>query len=318
MAADGLNFTCATCHQTSSHDVPGSRYTPTAMDKGGAHIRGKSEGKNPATCVACHDSKPHKDGKNKHAARLNNHTEKLACQTCHIPAFARGGVATKMNWDWSTAGQMGPDGKPMVKKDDHGHAIYDSRKGDFVLGENVKPEYYWFNGGITYTLLGDKIEKGDKPVGINKIDGSASDGKSMIWPFKVMRGRQPYDAEYMTLITPHTAGPKSEGGYWTNFDWVRAAKQGMEATGAPFSGKVDFIDTEMYWPVAHMVASKDKSVGCNECHAKDGRLNGVKGIYIPGRDANPLIDKAAWLLALLTLAGVLVHAAIRIFAGKKH
>ncbi|MDP1606643.1 MAG: tetrathionate reductase family octaheme c-type cytochrome [Rhodocyclaceae bacterium] len=318
MAVDGLNFNCGTCHQTSSHDVPGSRYTPTAKDKGGAQIRGKSEGENPATCVACHDTKPHKAEKSKHAARLNVHAEKLACQTCHIPAFARGGVATKMSWDWSTAGQMDAEGKPIVKKDDHGNTLYESRKGDFVVAENVKPEYYWFNGGITYTLLGDKIEKGDKPVGINKIEGSATDGKSMIWPFKVSRGKQPYDPENHTLITPHTTGPKSGGGYWTNYDWDRAARQGMADAGAPFSGKIDFVSTEMYWPIAHMVAPKDKSVGCAECHAKDGRLAGIKGIYIPGRDANPLIDKAAWLLALLTLLGVLGHAAIRIFASKKH
>ena len=35
MDATGLDFTCATCHKTASHDVAGSRYTPTAMDKGG-------------------------------------------------------------------------------------------------------------------------------------------------------------------------------------------------------------------------------------------------------------------------------------------
>jgi octaheme c-type cytochrome (tetrathionate reductase family) len=318
MDVDGLNFSCATCHQTSSHDVPGSRYTPTAKDKGGRLIRGKSEGGNPATCVACHDTKPHKAEKSKHAERLNNHADKIACQTCHIPAFARGGVATKMSWDWSTAGQMDAEGKPIIKKDDHGHTIYESRKGDFVVAENVKPEYYWFNGDITYTLLGDKIEKSDKPIGINMIGGSATDGKSMIWPFKVSRGKQPYDPENKTLITPHTTGPKSGGGYWTNYDWDRAARQGMADSGAPYSGKVDFVSTEMYWPIKHMVAPKDKSVGCVECHAKDGRLAGIKGIYIPGRDANPLIDKAAWLLALLTLLGVLGHAAIRIFASKKH
>ncbi|WP_227842163.1 hypothetical protein [Vreelandella zhuhanensis] len=35
------------------------------------------------------------------ASRLNEHTRALACQTCHIPTFARGGVPTKMGWDWS-------------------------------------------------------------------------------------------------------------------------------------------------------------------------------------------------------------------------
>ncbi|MBI3186500.1 MAG: tetrathionate reductase family octaheme c-type cytochrome, partial [Gammaproteobacteria bacterium] len=112
MDVTGLDFSCGTCHKTSSHDVAGSRYTPTAMDKGGYHIPGKPDQGNPATCQACHGNTPHKvkamEVEN-HGARLNEHTAKLACQTCHIPAIARGGVATKLSWDWSTAGKMGED-----------------------------------------------------------------------------------------------------------------------------------------------------------------------------------------------------------------
>ena len=59
------------------------------------------------TCQSCHGQAPHKK-----EAKLNTHTSKIACQTCHIPAFARGDVPTKMEWDWSTAGKRGPDGKP--------------------------------------------------------------------------------------------------------------------------------------------------------------------------------------------------------------
>jgi len=76
-------------------------------DKGGAHMRGKEDKSNPATCQACHGLSPHKDSGM--AAKLNHHTDKIACQTCHIPAIARGGVATKMSWDWSTAGRQADD-----------------------------------------------------------------------------------------------------------------------------------------------------------------------------------------------------------------
>jgi octaheme c-type cytochrome (tetrathionate reductase family) len=316
MDAAGLDFTCGTCHKTSSHDVPGSRYTPTAQDKGGVHIRGKETKGNPATCVSCHGNAPHKESKE--AARLNTHTNKLACQTCHIPAYARGGVPTKLKWDWSTAGKLDKDGKQFSIKDDHGHVIYASHKGDFELGTNVKPEYRWFNGEVTYTLLGDKIERpNDGPVGINKINGSPNDGKSLIWPMKIMRGKQPYDPEYKTLVKPHTVG-NDDTGFWKNLNWEKAVETGMKAAGQPFSGKVDFIETEMYWPITHMVAPKDKAVGCNECHTKGGRLEGVEGIHLPGRDANRLVDKAGWALALLTLIGVLIHGAIRIVAARKH
>jgi hypothetical protein len=39
--------------------------------------------------------------------------------------------------------------------------------------------------------------------------------------------------------------------------------------------------TRMYWPVTHMVAPKEKSLTCNDCHGKNGRLDGVPGLKIP-------------------------------------
>jgi octaheme c-type cytochrome (tetrathionate reductase family) len=314
MDAVGLDFTCGTCHKGSSHDVAGSRYVPTAQDKGGAFIRGKEERRNPATCVACHDNAPHKSSAD-HAARLNHHAGKVACQTCHIPEYARGGVATKLVWDWSTAGKLDKDGKQFSVKDEHGHVVYASHKGDFVVGTNVKPEYRWFNGDVSYTLLDTKIEKSDKPVGINMINGSPTDGRSMIWPMKIMRGKQPFDPVNKTLITPHTAG-NDDTGYWKNLDWVKASATGMRTSGAPFSGQVDFVSTEMYWPITHMVAPKDKALGCVECHARDGRLKGLGGIYLPAQHRNELVDMAGWALVFMTLAGVLGHGFIRIIARR--
>jgi len=315
MDAEGLDFTCATCHKASNHDVDGSRYVPTAKDDKGARIPGKPDKGNHTTCVACHGNGPHKLGKQ--AARLNAHATKVACQTCHIPEFARGGVATKMTWDWSTAGQMGPDGKPMVKKDAKGHVIYDSKKGDFTLAENAKPEYAWFNGKVTYTLLGDKVDKSDGVTPINKLEGSANDGKSMIWPLKVFRGVQPYDPVNKTLVTPHTAG-MDDTAYWTNFGWEKAIATGMKVSGAPFSGEVDFVKTEMSWPITHMVAPKEKALGCVECHSDNGRLAGIDGVYLPARDRLGQLDRLGWGLALLTLLGVVGHGAMRMASrGRK-
>jgi octaheme c-type cytochrome (tetrathionate reductase family) len=312
MDAEGLDFTCGTCHKTSSHDVAGSRYTPTAKDDKGVQVRGKAGSGNPATCVACHDNAPHKK-----EARLNHHATKIACQTCHIPTYARGGVATKLTWDWSTAGKRDKDGKHIVLKDAKGRITYESRKGDFTLAENVKPEYAWFNGNVQYTLLTDKIEKSEQRTRINKMGGSPADGKSMIWPMKVFRGSQPYDPVNKTLITPHTAG-NDDTGYWKNLDWDKAIATGMKDSGAPWSGKVDFIKTEMSWPITHMVAPKEKAMGCVECHARDGRLTGIQGVYLPARDNNKLVDTAGWTIVLLTLLGVIGHGALRIVTARKH
>jgi len=312
MDALGLDFKCSTCHATTAHQVPGSRYNPTAKDTESALIRGKADERNPATCQACHGNAPHPATK----AKLNSHTNKIACQTCHIPTIARGGVATKLSWDWSTAGQLTPDGKPVIKKDADGHVVYHGKKGTFTYGANIPPEYVWFNGKVKYTLLGDKINVAEGFTPINHFEGSPDDGKSRIWPVKVFRGMQPYDAVNRTLVIPHTAG-NDDTAYWTNFNWEKAVTAGMQSVGAPFSGKVDFIKTEMMWPITHMVAPAEKALTCEECHSKNGRLQNIEGIYMPGRDANKLLNWAGWSLALLALIGVLIHGAIRIVTRNK-
>lgn len=312
MDALGLDFTCGTCHATSAHEVPGSRYMPTAAEGEGMLLRGKQDGRNPATCRACHGSEPH----NEAMENLNTHTRKIACQTCHIPTIARGGVATKMSWDWSTAGKLTPEGKPVVKKDESGHVVYHGKKGDFTYAANVAPEYTWFNGKVKYTLLDDKLDVQAEFTPINQFEGSPDDGKSRIWPVKVFRGTQPYDPVNKTLVIPHTAG-KDATAYWANFDWQKAIESGMAFAGRPFSGEVDFIRTQMTWPITHMVAPAENALACADCHTKDGRLQGIEGVYMPGRDSNRLLDMFGWTLALLALIGVLIHGAIRIVTRNK-
>ena len=313
MAADGSNFVCDTCHDTQGHQVPGSRYAPTAQDKGDALVRGKQDKRNPTTCQACHGQAPHKK-----IAKLNDHTDKVACQTCHIQRFARGGVPTKMSWDWSTSGKRAPDGKPLVVKNADSYEIYNGKKGDFVLAENVIPQYLWFNGKVKYTLRGDKIDTSSQPVHINHFEGSASDGKSLIWPVKVFRGKQAFDPENKTLVVTHLAG-EDDSAYWTNLNWTKAVAAGMASVNAPFSGKVDFIETDSSWPITHMVAPAKDALRCAECHAAGGRLEKVAGVYIPGRSSDHAgwLDTAGWALAVLTLLGVLGHGLARIVLSKR-
>jgi hypothetical protein len=86
----------------------------------------------------------------------------------------------------------------------------------------------------------------------------------------------------------------------------------MLSAGQPFSGKVDFIKTQMSWPITHMVAPAEHAVGCDECHSKNGRLDAIDGIYIPSRDASLRLDAIGWNVALLTLIGVVIHGLGRI------
>ncbi len=307
MDADGLNFACSTCHSSDQHAVAGSRYTPNANDTQGIDIPGKTDGGR-ASCQSCHGDVPHPGN-----AKLNDHTDKLACQTCHIPEYSRGDFASKEWWDWSTAGRLNADNTPLLKSDANDHEIYNSKKGDFQWESDVIPEYVWFNGTVDYTLLGDKIDP-DKVVPINSFRGNADDPDARIWPVKVMRGKQPYDARNMTLAVPHTTG---KDGFWKTFEWGPALAQGMAAAGAPFSGEYGFIETQMMWPITHMVSPKEQALDCVSCHAKNGRLEKVPGLYIPGRDAEPLIDMTGFIILALTLAGTVIHGVMRYITKNK-
>lgn len=311
MDASGLNFSCQTCHTTGGHEVAGSRYATKASDDRGIVVPGQAD-QNRATCESCHGSKPHPASANK---KLNTHTTKVACTTCHVPTFARGGRKTKTWWDWSTAGKKDENGKPIMKHDAQGYDTYNFKKGDFKWEADVVPEYHWFNGEIGFTLLGDPIDDSGI-VSINHIKGDYADSSSRIWPFKVMRGRQPYDTQQKILAVPHLFG-KDETAFWKNFSWDKALATGLMAKGKEFSGEYDFVETAYFWPITHMVAPKDKTLGCSDCHSRNGRLASLGGFYMPGRDRFDWLDTIGWLLVLGTLAGVLLHGLVRLLFSKQ-
>lgn len=311
MDIDGLNFSCQTCHTTGGHEIAGSRYATTAVDKEGIDVPGRTDNAR-ATCVSCHDTAPHGAAAN---SKLDEHVDKIACETCHIPTFARGGRKTKTWWDWSTAGRKDQHGKPLVIKDPQGYDTYNFKKGDFRWEANVAPEYRWYNGRIDFSTLGEKIDD-TGVVSINRLNGSYDDPDSRIWPFKVMRGRQPYDTVNKVLAVPHLFGKDSEA-YWKSFDWGRAIKAGLAATGQEFSGEYDFIETEYFWPVTHMVAPKEEALSCQSCHSRDGRMAELKGFYMPGRDRFEWLDLGGALVVLGTLGGVSLHGLARLVASRR-
>lgn len=309
MGVDGLNFSCATCHMGPAHDIQGSRYTTVAKDTHGIDIPGHDDHSR-ATCESCHGSTPHDRTINN---KINEHSDKVACTTCHIPRFARGGVPSKIWWDWSTAGKMDENGKQINRKNDQGYVEYVTKKGSFIWDENIIPEYAWYSGNIRFRQLDEKINP-DQVVAINEFTGSYDDPNARIWPFKVMYGKQPYDKGNNTLVITHLFGKDKEA-YWKSFSWQTAIQAGMDAAGAPFSGEYGFIDTTMHWPLAHMIAPKEEALSCEACHSRNGRLQHLTGFYMPGRDYQPWLDFIGWLIVLATLVGVLLHGLGRIVLG---
>jgi len=306
MTTEGENMTCVECHVTENHKITGKVYALS------------SENQDRVTCEQCHTDKPHEDN------ILDDHICRIACQTCHIPYYAKAN-STKMIWDWSTAGELDHDGHAMHENDEDGNHKYLSIKGTFIWADHVTPEYFWFNGIANHQLITDQIES--VPVQMNTLDGAYLDkgscqktnAPSKIWPVKVHRGRQIYDPVNNTLIQPKLWDKEAgQGAYWVDFDWQIASQKGMEYLDLPYSGEYDFVETEMYWPLNHQVAPKEQSLSCKECHVRSGgRLESLGDFYLPGRDYKAGIDALGVLLIVAALSGVIIHGVCRIVSGKK-
>lgn len=231
------NFQCIDCHKTQKHEIQGRAYSVGIDHQGGID------------CIDCHKEHLHSD------SRINTHIKSVSCQACHIPTFAKK-VATKTDWDWSKAGDQ-------KRKDDQHH--YLKIKGEFIYNANITPSYLWFNKTVSRYLLGDLIDP-TKRTDLNRPRGSISDPTAKIWPFKIHDAKQIYDTQNKYFMSPVTAG---EGGFWSEFNWDKALRLSTPITGLDYSGKYDFAESRMYWPISHMVVPARKALNCNDCHGEN-------------------------------------------------
>ncbi|GFO53085.1 cytochrome c [Geomonas sp. Red276] len=246
-------LTCESCHQAANHDVKGEAISVSF-----------SSGPRAMACMNCHKGRIHP------SQALNNHLKRVACQTCHIPRYART-IPTMTSWDWSTAGK---DLKPEeIKKDSFGKELYRKDRGSLTYGKDLVPTYFWYNGQVDKIRPGDKIDP-TRTVWITAPRGERSDPDARIFPFKIMKGKQPYDSKNLTLAVFNLTGPPdSTTAYEKIYRWNTAIMAGMKAAGIPYSGEYGWVDTAMVWALNHTVAPKEMALSCPNCHVEGGRLD---------------------------------------------
>jgi octaheme c-type cytochrome (tetrathionate reductase family) len=252
----GLGFACQTCHGEHLHGIAGFS------------LHSVNEGGDSPVCTRCHSATAAHTRAPTFNALLNLHLQHLACELCHIPTFARS-KPTLVGWYWDSAGQdMAP-----IPLDQFGQPTYAKDQGTLVWGRNVQPAPRWFNGKWRRKIVGaadtfvNAGTVGD-PVVLAEPVGTSADPNAKIYPFKIIRGRQPADTVNRRLIVPHlfgdAAGPSP---YWTRFNWMAAIREGAAYSGVPFSGVYGFPETIMYLRVSHEVPPKEQALTCFDCHA---------------------------------------------------
>jgi len=262
MGSDGADFDCVACHQVMK-DVDGEM-----LDHGigGMPIHSFDDG-DMKGCIDCHGNQPSIHAGLSVESITNAHST-LACQVCHIPAFARN-TSTKVEWYWEDAGKAfdpPPPDDPAT-----GRPTWDNKKGTFVWANDVRPELLYSDGKWDRMMINAGDQYTSLPVVLAKPSADYTTPGAMIYPFKKMIGNQAADANNNTMLVPHLFGTK--GGpnpFWGKFDWDLALQDGAAYTGQTYTGAFEFVDTVMYMTVNHEIAPKEQALGmdsdCGDCH----------------------------------------------------
>ncbi|HIJ81167.1 MAG TPA: tetrathionate reductase family octaheme c-type cytochrome [Desulfuromonadales bacterium] len=252
----GNDMSCQACHTTQEHKIAGASSMTAHYD---ARVR----------CEDCHSGSKAPHQKSKNGALISRHAASVACQTCHIPFYARS-QATRMSWLWSEAG------KDLKSEEQFDKETYEKKMGRFTWGMNEKPVYAWYNGKIERYMKGQVIKDPSKPVVVTKPAGNIRDATAKIYPYKLFSGDLPMDSKYKYLNI--TQQYKS---FWVDFNWDKALQGGALGSGLPYSGSYQFVKTQSYFSINHEVAPREEALQCGECHLGEARMDwkalGYKG-----------------------------------------
>lgn len=231
MSSQRGNRSCQACHEFERHRVLGR----------GLDLR-PNDRPEPLDCTKCHGSSPHG------SSRPNKHTARVACQTCHIPTYAKT-VSTEIRRDWTvpvwSAGLLGGQG---------------GYKGEEIRGSNLIPTYAWFDGSSEVCVLGQAPPlNGNGEYELARPRGSVSSAGARIHPMK----------EHWSNSARHDATgqmiPHSTFKYFVTGDFNQAVADGMAAAG--MTGTWTLVDVHTFQTINHGVEDASSALACGQCHA---------------------------------------------------
>lgn len=247
MNTSGSDLACQQCHVFEAHRVigKGSDLRPTDDTVRGSEV----------ACVTCHSGKDTPDGHEN--TTIGRHVARVACQSCHIPTYAK--VATETHRDW----RLHHDSSPADGVSGPGHPYT-------VKESNLIPEYKFWNRLSDNYLLGDDASitydaaKNTYPT--SRPLGDNQDGK--LYPFKYKTATQPKTIADNTLIALDTFEYLKASG-----NVVTAIEKGLVNTGYSASEPYEWVDTDTYQLLNHGVNPSSEALQCSSCHGNTNRMD---------------------------------------------
>ncbi|MDX2503700.1 MAG: multiheme c-type cytochrome [Gammaproteobacteria bacterium] len=253
MSSHGEDLTCSACHSAGDHRIAGR----------GLDLR-PNDYPEQLVCSGCHTEQPHEDYDPTGADSLDRHATRVACQTCHIPTFAKD-ISTELERDW---------------EDLHYSEFSCSGRGGWVPHEiresNVIPSYKWYDGTSEVYVLGeipteredsdsdeDVDEDGEKMFGIP--NGAVNTENARIYPMKEHRAKIAQHVDTQVMI------PHSTFTLFTQASFDLAVLDGMAQEG--LEGEYDMVDVHTYQTINHGVEGKKSALKCRDCHAPNARMD---------------------------------------------
>jgi Cytochrome c bacterial/Cytochrome c7 and related cytochrome c len=246
VANGGAGLSCTSCHVPANHKIPGR----------GIDLRPTETGVAVKTCEQCHASMATGGG---HAAlgirvEPDRHIKRLACQSCHIPAFGKGG-ATEMSRNWTL-----PVWNATLCNGQGAWAGEESKVA------NVVPDHVFFNGASYVYALGQTLNRIDpisgSPLMADAVGGvNDAVGVSKLVPIKRHKSN-------MAVMSSGT-----NAGKVIPFDVVwqfmtgfsdQAAERGKAFAGYTGSHEWKWVEAEM--AINHGVAPRADVAACTNCH----------------------------------------------------
>ena len=244
------NLNCQDCHTFKNHLVigKGSDLRPTDDPSRGSEV----------ACTTCHSQR---DIEHEHPKEVLTHLDRVACQTCHIPTYAK--VPTELHRDWLTH-HDGTDATVCSAENPcPGHPHTEK-------GSNLIPEYKWWNRLSDNYLLHDDAartydaNKNTYPT--SRPLGDVTDGK--LYPFKYKTARQPMTVADSRLIAMDTYEYlKKSGNVYT------AVENGLENMGYTRDTAYSWVTTDTYQLINHGVTDDHAVLDCVDCHENTRRMD---------------------------------------------